>query len=322
MRTLARALCASFALASAAWQAWAEDEASAWANFQAQTQAANPRLVQETFQRNHTNSPSAEEVTQIMTGLSAAETALMDQASAFQKHYPQSAHRDEVRQALAEMLSRNFGSMGLPIPQDRVAKVEACTRNFLADAPSDPQLNLVLCRVAACLPAAQARALYTELSNEPTPEPARSMAKKALKDLGRLGEPLDITFEALDGRTVRLADLKGKVVLIDFWSTDCAPCLRELPNLKQLLAKYQAQGLELIGITLDSDRETLQRCLVREQVDWPQYFDPAGRTNRLAEEFGIVSLPVVWLVDRHGLVRDLGGRDNQEAKIQGLLKEP
>lgn len=257
-----------------------------------------------------------------MAGLSAAEMAVMDQAIGFQKNFPQSAHRNEVHQALAEMLGRNFGSMGLPLPKGRVADIEACTRKFLADAPNDVQLNLVLCRVAACLPVAQARALYAELSTQPTPEPARAMARRALKDLGRLGTPLDITFEAVDGRTVRLADLRGKVVLIDFWSTDCAPCLRELPNLKELQAKYQAQGLVLIGITLDSDRDTLQRCMVKEHIDWPQYFDPAGRTNRLAREFDIVGTPVVWLVDRHGLLRDLGGVEEQETKIQALLKEP
>lgn len=213
----------------AASQAWANDEASAWGNFQAQVQAADPNLAQEAFLRSHTNSPSPQEIAQLMAGISTAEMGVMDQASEFQKQFPQSVHRNEVSRALAAMLGGNLGSKGLPIPRDRIGEVEACTRKFLADAPNDLQLNLVLFRVAACLPAAQGRALYTELSQEPTPEPARSMAKQALKDLGRLGKPLDITFEAVDGRKVSLADLKGKVVLIDFWSTDCAPCLREMP---------------------------------------------------------------------------------------------
>jgi peroxiredoxin len=322
MRILPWVVCVFGGLISMSFQAWADDEASAWASFQAQVQAANPRLVQETFQRSHTNSPSPQEFAKITAGLSAAETAVMDQAGEFQKHFPQGAHQDAVRQALAEMLGRNFGSMGFPIPKDRVAVVEACTRKFLADAPTDLRLNLVLCRVAARLPVAQARALYTELSSEPTPEPARSLAKKGLQDLGRLGKPLEMTFDAVDGRTVRMADLKGKVVLIDFWSTDCAPCLREMPDLNRLLAKYEAQGLELVGITLDSDRQTLQRCLEKQKISWPQYYDPAGQTNRLVQQFGITSTPVVWLVDRHGLLRDLSGGEDQEAKLQALLKEP
>lgn len=93
-------------------------------------------------------------------------------------------------------------------------------------------------------------------------------------------------------------------------------------SLKKILTKYQAQGLELAGITLDSDRDTLQRCIAREKIDWPQYFNPAGRTNRLAQEFGINGTPVVWLVDRRGFLHDLNGREDQEAKIQALLKEP
>jgi hypothetical protein len=69
----------------AASQAWANDEASAWANFQAQVQAADPNLAQETFQRSHTNSPSPQEFEQVMAGLSAAEMAVIDQAGEFQK---------------------------------------------------------------------------------------------------------------------------------------------------------------------------------------------------------------------------------------------
>ena len=324
MRILRLVVCGFAGLISGTFQSWADDQASAWASFQHQVQAADPRLVQDAFQRSHTNSPSPQQVAQIMAGLSEAETALMDQAGEFQKLFPQSAHREEVRQALGEMLRRNFGSMGFLIPQDRVAEVEACTRKLLVGAAGADAmgLDMVLCQVASQLPADRARVLYGQLSRESTTEPARSMAKRALKDLGRLGMPLDISFEAVDGRRVRLAELAGKVVLIDFWSTDCVPCVRELPNLKQLLAKYNAHGLELVGIPLDSDRDTLQRCIAKQQIDWPQYFDPAGRTNRLAQEFGIVGTPVVWLVDRHGLLRDLSGGQDQETKIQALLKEP
>jgi thiol-disulfide isomerase/thioredoxin len=172
------------------------------------------------------------------------------------------------------------------------------------------------------LPVVRARALYEELTNESTPEPARSLAKGGLAELGRLGTTPDIRFSALDGRAVSLTNLRGKVVLIDFWSTTCAPCVQEMPDLKRLQAKYQMQDLELVGISLDSDRQALQRYIEKAQISWPQFYDPAGPTNRLAQEFGIASIPVEWLIDRHGVLRELNARENQEAKVQTLLHEP
>jgi peroxiredoxin len=300
----------------------ADNENSAFADFQGYVRAADPRVVEDEFKRNHSNPPSKQEADQIVEEITSAAIAVMDKAAEFEKRFPQSKQIYEIRQSLVETLTRDFGSMGLPIPKSRAADVEACTRKLLADTPDDVQLYMILVRVASRLPIAEQRALYEELSRESTPEPARSMAKGGLRELGRLGAQLDFSFDALDGRFVRLADLKGKVVLIDFWSTTCLPCVRELPDLKKLQDKYQTQGLELIGISLDSNKQSLQRLINKEQISWPQFYDPAGMTNRLAQEFGIGSIPIVWLVDRHGVLRDLNAREDEEAKVEALLKEP
>jgi thiol-disulfide isomerase/thioredoxin len=255
-------------------------------------------------------------------GIINASMVVMDQAGVFEQHFPRSAHLYEVRRYLAETIAANFGMRSLPIPTNRAPDVETCVRKLLTNSPGDTQLYLVLCRVASRLPAVRARALYEELTNESTPEPARSLAKGGLAELGRLGTTPDIMFSALDGRAVSLANLRGKVVLIDFWSTTCAPCVQEMPDLKRLQAKYQMQDLELVGISLDSDRQALQRYIEKAQISWPQFYDPAGPTNRLAQEFGIASIPVEWLIDRHGVLRELNARENQEAKVQTLLHEP
>ena len=253
--------------------------------------------------------------------ITQAALVVMDQSREFEKQYPQSARLAEVHRSLSETLSTVFGSVGLPVPQNRARDVETCTRKLLLNAPDDIPLHLVLCRVAASLPKTQQFALYEELSREPTPGPARLMAKDALQKLQRVGVPLDLSFTALDGRKVSLADLKGKVVLIDFWSTTCLPCLREMPELKKLYGKYKSQGLEIVGINLDSNQKVLQRFIQKEEISWPQYFDPAGPTNRLAQEFGIRAIPVVWLVDRHGLLRYLNTSADREGQIEALLSE-
>jgi thiol-disulfide isomerase/thioredoxin len=180
---------------------------------------------------------------------------------------------------------------------------------------------MILVRVATAMPQLRQEARLGELSGERIPEPARSMAKDALRTLRRLGRPLDLKFTALDGRSVDLTFLKGKVVLIDFWSTTCVPCVREMPDLKALYSKYRTQGFEVIGVTLDENKEVLQRFIQKEQLPWPQYFDAKGSQNPIAQEFNIRSIPVVWLVDRQGVLRDLNGREGQEKKIEALLKQ-
>lgn len=175
--------------------------------------------------------------------------------------------------------------------------------------------------MAAGLPISKQLALYQELSHESTPEPARTKAKKALLDLERLGKPLELGFTAVDGRKVNLAELEDKVVLIDFWATTCLPCVRNLPSLKVLYTKYKPEGLEVIGISLDSDKDVLTSFIQKNELLWPQYFDAAGFENPIAKTYGIGAIPVIWLVDRHGLLRHIDASRELEEKVESLLKE-
>ena len=110
-------------------------------------------------------------------------------------------------------------------------------------------------------------------------------------------------------------------MLLDFWSTTCVPCVAELPGLKQLYEKFHTNGFEIVGISLDSDKAALTRFIEKEKISWPQFYDPAGETNRLATQYGVAAIPVVWLVDKHGVLRQLDARWEQEKKVEALLKE-
>src|SRR6266478_8213925 len=72
-----------------------------------------------------------------------------------------------------------------------------------------------------------------------------------------LGQPLAIQFEAIDGRQVDLAKMRGKVVLVDFWATWCPPCVREVPVVKAAYDKFHPRGFEVIGISLDDKKQDL-----------------------------------------------------------------
>src|SRR5205807_7170582 len=128
----------------------------------------------------------------------------------------------------------------------------------------------------------------------------KSAAEGLLKKFEALGKPLDIHFTAVDGREVDLKKLKGKVVLVDFWATWCGPCVAELPHVKDAYEKLRSKGFEIVGISFDKDKEKLVNFTTTEKMAWPQYFDGKGWQNKLGQEYGINSIPAMWLVDKKG----------------------
>jgi thiol-disulfide isomerase/thioredoxin len=146
-------------------------------------------------------------------------------------------------------------------------------------------------------------------------------AKGQLKKMEALGKPLDMKFTALDGREVDLSQMKGKVVLIDFWATWCGPCVREIPSVKKTYDELRKQGFEIIGISMDSDKKKLESFLAKNEMPWPQFFDGKGWKTSLAQEHGISSIPAMWLVDKKGNLVDQNARSGLEEKVKKYLAQ-
>lgn len=126
----------------------------------------------------------------------------------------------------------------------------------------------------------------------------------------------------LDGRTWTVGDLRGRVVLLDFWATWCAPCLAELPRLKRLRERHPRTHFEIIGISLDAtSRRSLVAWLNRQRIDWPQVHERAAYAGRLPRLFGIDSLPSTVVVDRAGAVAAVDVRGEALAALIDALVE-
>jgi len=134
----------------------------------------------------------------------------------------------------------------------------------------------------------------------------------------------DFVLPAREGDQVRLSELQGQVVMINFWATWCGPCRQEMPLLQQLHSKYEALGFTLLGVNVETDSAAAKAWLEGMPVTFPILFD---RENQVAERFGVEGMPSTVFVDRAGNVRHVhrGYKPGDEAKyadvIRSLVKE-
>ena len=198
---------------------------------------------------------------------------------------------------------------------------EKGARALQKEFPDRKEVFEMLYAVAMRSEGPKAVALAKEIAASGAEPQVKEAAAVLLKKSERLGKPLDIKFTALDGRKVELAKLKGKVVLIDFWATWCGPCVAEIPNMKSAYEKLHAKGFEIIGISLDDDKNALQALVRQKQLPWPQFFESEKEENRYAKEYGVSSIPAMWLVDKQGNLVDTNARDGLEKKVEKLLAE-
>jgi thiol-disulfide isomerase/thioredoxin len=133
--------------------------------------------------------------------------------------------------------------------------------------------------------------------------PSPSQAKEAVIAPGEIGSRLpDFSVKDLQGRGISSADLRGKVVLIDFWATWCQPCKKEMPGYQKLVEQYGSRGFAVVGFKFDTmtDTEDPVRLAKKMRVSYPL----AVASEELKQKFGgIEGLPTTMLYDREGILR-------------------
>ncbi|MEO6456888.1 MAG: TlpA disulfide reductase family protein [Chloroflexia bacterium] len=118
--------------------------------------------------------------------------------------------------------------------------------------------------------------------------------------------PPDFALQTIDGEVIKLSELRGKPVWINFWATWCPPCRAEMPEMKQRYAKLKEQGLVIIGVDVGEDTEIVNQFVTSKGFDWTFVVDD---TNDISQQYLVSGIPAHFFVGRDGLIKavQMGG---------------
>jgi len=138
------------------------------------------------------------------------------------------------------------------------------------------------------------------------------------------GQAPDFTLKSQGGQNLRLSDLRGEVVMINFWASWCGPCRQEMPLLDQLYAQYKPMGFTILGVNVEEDSQKAQELLKSVSVSFPVLFDNQSKVSKL---YDVVAMPSTILVDRDGNMRYVqhgykpGYEQEYQDQIRALIRE-
>jgi hypothetical protein len=152
----------------------------------------------------------------------------------------------------------------------------------------------------------KARKWYEQIVANYAESPAAGRAKGALKRLDLVGKVLVLSGASLSGTAIDVKQFRGKLLCVSFWDTSSKVAVEDLPLLKTLYDAHRSQGFEILGVNLDPVKAAVAPVLNENGVKWPQIHEPGGPESPLARDFGINSLPTMFIVDADGKVLNRG----------------
>ena len=167
------------------------------------------------------------------------------------------------------------------------------------------RVNLFAAILLSCLS-------FTAVAGEPAPGFTLPIIPSASPDAGYTGSEIS------------LKDLKGRVVLVDFWATWCPPCRKSFPWMDEMYSRYKEEGFIIVAVSEDTKRELVERFIEKMNPLFPIAHDPSGE---VAEKYELRGMPTSYLIDRKGNITIIhvgfrsSDKDKLEAEIQMLLEQ-
>ena len=145
----------------------------------------------------------------------------------------------------------------------------------------------------------------------------RALRYASQPELARAKMAPAFAITTVDGKHITLDDLQGRVVLLDFWATWCAPCREALPHMRDVAKKFQGEPLIVLSVSLDDDEQKWKDFVTKNEMTWPQYRD-GGFKGPIAQLFGVQAIPQTFTIDADGVLQD---QHIGDAAIEGKLKK-
>lgn len=134
------------------------------------------------------------------------------------------------------------------------------------------------------------------------------------------GPAPDFTLKSNQNENIRLKDLRGQVVMLNFWASWCGPCRQEMPLLDELYTRYRPAGFTLLGVNVDADITAAEKLLQDIPVSFPVVYDTQ---SKVSETYGVDAMPTTIFIDRDGKLRYLhrGYKAGDENEYRKIIKE-
>jgi peroxiredoxin len=201
--------------------------------------------------------------------------------------------KDSISYALGQDLASNLQQQGIDINPEALLGGMQATMGEDGEAQLSEQDARMMLMV---LQQEVRRKQMEQMQNNPQAQPGDQTNVT-------VGETApEITLPTPEGNELSLSDLRGKVVLIDFWASWCKPCRAENPNVVRVYNQYKDQGFEILGVSLDRSKEAWVQAIQQDNLTWKHVSDLQFWNSEAAQVYGVSSIPYTVLVDQEGNV--------------------
>lgn len=208
--------------------------------------------------------------------------------------------------------------------EELIESTEAKEEDLLKQNPDTYATAFLLLTKMGQMEYEQLNPLYDLLSPEikaskPGKEVGAYLSRLATTAVGKVAP--DFTLETPDGTPLSMHSVKGKIKVLDFWASWCGPCRAENPNVVELYKKFHPKGLEIIGVSLDENKDQWQQAIKDDKLAWKQMSDLKGWQSEVAQLYGVSAIPHTVILDENNVIiaKNLRGKELEE-KIAVLLQ--